>query len=62
MGLDAHHGYADLAAFARRDEVKWAARAKLNASDPAFKAYTDSKASIRDDRAMFHADAIPLPQ
>lgn len=54
--------YADLAAFARRDEVKWAARAKLNASDPVFKAYTDSKANIRDDRAMFHADAIPLPQ
>jgi hypothetical protein len=54
--------YADLAAFARRDEIKWAARAKLNASDPVFKSYTDSKANIRDDRAMFHADAIPLPQ
>jgi hypothetical protein len=54
--------YADLAAFARRDEIKWAARAKLNASDPVFKAYTDSKARIRDDRAMFHADAIPLPE
>lgn len=54
--------YADLAAFARRDEVKWAARAKLNASDPVFKAYTDSKANIRDDRAMFHADAIVLPK
>lgn len=53
--------YADLAAFARRDEIKWAARAKLNASDPVFKAYTDSKASIREDRAMFHADAILLP-
>jgi len=53
--------YADLAAFARRDEIKWAARAKLNASDPVFKSYTDSKASIRDDRAMFHADAILLP-
>lgn len=53
--------YADLAAFARRDEIKWAARAKLNASDPVFKSYTDSKARIRDDRAMFHADAILLP-
>lgn len=54
--------YADLAAFARRDEIKWAARAKLNATDKVFKTYTDSKASIRDDRAMFHADAILLPQ
>lgn len=54
--------YADLAAFARRDEIKWAARAKLNASDPVFKAYTESKANIRDDRAMFHADAIVLPR
>jgi hypothetical protein len=54
--------YADLAAFARRDEIKWAARAKLNATDPVFKAYTDSKANIREDRAMFHADAIPLPR
>lgn len=54
--------YADLAAFARRDEIKWAARAKLNASDPVFKSYTDSKASIREDRAVFHADAILLPQ
>ncbi len=54
--------YADLAAFARRDEIKWAARAKLNATDPVFKSYTDSKANIREDRAMFHADAIPLPR
>lgn len=54
--------YADLAAFTRRDEIKWAARAKLNATDPGFKAYTDSKASIRDDKAVFHADAIPLPK
>lgn len=54
--------YADLAAFTRRDEIKWAARAKLNATDKVFKSYTDSKASIRDDRAMFHADAILLPQ
>jgi len=54
--------YADLAAFTRRDEIKWAARAKLNASDPVFKAYTDSKTSIRDDSAVFHADGIPLPK
>ncbi len=54
--------YADLAAFGRRDEIKWAARAKLNAADPVFKAFTDSKASIRDDRAVFHADAIVLPE
>ncbi len=54
--------YADLAALTRRDEIKWAARAKLNATDKVFKAYTDSKASIRDDRAVFHADAILLPQ
>lgn len=53
--------YADLAAFAQRDEIKWAARAKLNATDKVFKSYTDSKASIRDDRAVFHADAILLP-
>jgi len=54
--------YADLAAFTRRDEIKGAARAKLNATDPVFKAYSDSKAKIRDDRAVFHADAIPLPR
>jgi len=54
--------YADLAAFTRRDEIKWAARAKLNATDPVFKSYTDSKASIRDDIAIFHADAILLPR
>ncbi len=54
--------YAGLAAFTRRDEIKWAARARLNATDLVFKSYTDSKASIRDDRAMFHADAILLPQ
>ena len=53
--------YADLAAFTRRDEIKWAARARLNATDPVFKAYTENKAKIRDDRAVFHADAIPLP-
>jgi hypothetical protein len=53
--------YADLAAFTRRDEIKWAARAKLGATDPVFKAYSDSKARIRDDRAVFHADAIVLP-
>ena len=53
--------YADLAAFTRRDEIKWAARAKLNATDPVFKAFSDSKAKVRDDRAVFHADAIPLP-
>lgn len=54
--------YADLEAFARRDEIKWAARAKLNATDPVFKSYTDTKANIREDRAVFHADAIPLPR
>ena len=54
--------YADLAAFARRDEIKWAGRAKLNATDPSFKAFSDSKAKVRDDRALFHADAIVLPK
>lgn len=54
--------YADLAAFALRDEIKWAARAKLNATDKVFKSFSDSKASIRDDRAVFHADAIVVPQ
>lgn len=52
--------YADLAAFTRRDEVKAAARTRLNATDPTFKAFSESKAKIRDDRAVFHADAIPL--
>ncbi|MBL9215034.1 MAG: hypothetical protein JNG83_06120 [Opitutaceae bacterium] len=53
--------YADLAGLARRDEIKAAARARLNAADPVFKSYADAKAEIRRDLAMFHADAIPLP-
>ena len=54
--------YADLAAFTRREEINWATRARLNATDDIFKHYTDTKAKIRDDRAVFHADAIPLPK
>lgn len=50
--------YADLAGMARREEIKVAARARLNASDPVFKKFTDSKNDIRTDRAMFYADAI----
>lgn len=53
--------YTDLAALARRDEIKFAARAQLSASDPAFKAFADSKATVRKDRATFYAIAIPLP-
>ena len=50
--------YSDLAGLARREEIKVAARAKLNASDPVFKKFTDAKNDIRTDRAMFYADAI----
>ena len=53
--------YADLAAFTRRDEINWSARAKLAATDPVFKALSDAKTKVRDDKAVFHADAIPLP-
>jgi len=53
--------YTNLASLARRDEIKFAARAKLSASNPAFKAFADAKTSVRTDRATFYAVAIPLP-
>jgi len=54
--------YDGIEGLARRDEVKAAARARLNATDPAFKSYSESKAEIRRDLAIFHADPIALPE
>jgi hypothetical protein len=54
--------YDGIEGLARRDEVKAAARVRLNASDPVFKSYSESKAEIRRDLAIYHADPIALPE
>jgi hypothetical protein len=52
--------YADLAALARRDQVKQAVRARLAATDPAWAEWSRDKGAVRKELSLFLADAIPL--
>jgi phosphate transport system substrate-binding protein len=53
--------YRDDRALARRDEVKEAVRQKLAAANPAWKAWSDSKADIRSERSLTQCAWVELP-
>ncbi len=52
--------YADLAALARRDEVKKAVRAQLAATDPAWAEWSRDKSDLRKELSLFVAEAIEI--
>ncbi len=53
--------YRDDRALARRDEVKDAVRARLGASNPAWKALSDAKLNVRTEKSLTPAEWEELP-
>jgi hypothetical protein len=54
--------YEDLAALARRDEVKAAVRVGLARTNPTWLAWSRDKSGIRTEKALVVAEAISLPE
>ena len=54
--------YKDIAALARRDEVKADVRVKLAQNDPTWLNWSKDKSDIRREKALVICDAIPLPE
>jgi hypothetical protein len=54
--------YKDIAALARRDEVKASVRVKLAQGDATWVAWSKDKSDIRREKALIVCDAIPLPR
>ncbi len=53
--------YPDSLAYARRDEVKNAVRRKLAASNPAWQALSDAKATFRKEKSLTPLTLVELP-
>ena len=54
--------YTDIAALARRDDVKTAVRARLAQTDPDWVTWSRDKSDLRREKALLICEAIPLPE